>query len=859
MRNIGKIFAAIIFALALPCLAQAQSNPGWGYKDVPTPAQWNAQWSSKQDWLGAPPILTTGGTLTGPLITVPSTASISGLNIPAGAAPTSPNNGDFWSTSAGFFGRVNGSTVGPFVSTATIGDATNSAKGISQCDGVTITCSGGVITAIGAAATSIAVGSTTISSGTSGNILYDNAGTLGNIATTGTGNVVLSASPTLTGTATLAAATFSGLVQVGTSNFESNGNVMTFPTTTATLARTDTGQTFTGTNTFGAVNLNAGGALSGTFSGSPTLSGSNFVTLANLTQSTAGAQFLGVTGASAGNYAPFTLASLPNLAAPNATFDLIPCVDHTTGTIKNCTPSGIAASVVSGVSSYNLLTGAVAGFASDKRIYVSTSGNDINNGLSPESAKLTLQAAVNAANPGGTVDAGAGIFTLTSTLAMQPGVTLTCSPGTIITQGNAQNLLNAIDFFTNTATGAQLDHCTIDGNRANNTDNSSVDFVDISTTANVKLTWNTFQNIPGVAVGVNGGQYVTIEHNICKNLHDFCIGLSGTVANTALHAQVHYNTAIGPYSNCIYVLQTDYNDISHNDCNPGVVIGGRNAMNVTISGTSVSWVSGVNFTGATPGQILVVNGGTELTIAVVTSPIAMTTTTSGGSLTNVRAAIGAADQISLNNPSYNRVCENTINGGATGGIVLSNESASTESLTSNIICNNTTTNTGAWGIAIEGSASFGTTFVLDTILIGNHVTDPGQAGVAGVDVGGYQLYSASSGRVNGMLIDGNYALDQFTQTGGYWLTGSGQNLATNVTFGFNHAKGFANNFKMNGYPTFASLPVSAIGKFAYIIDGNASFCGDSSCTTWGTIVTAGGGLLPLFLFNDGGNFTLAAK
>lgn len=43
----------------------------------------------------------------------------------------------------------------------------------------------------------LAVGTSTISGGTSGRILYDNAGVLGELATTGSGNVVLATSPTL--------------------------------------------------------------------------------------------------------------------------------------------------------------------------------------------------------------------------------------------------------------------------------------------------------------------------------------------------------------------------------------------------------------------------------------------------------------------------------------------------------------------------------------------------------------------------------------------------------------------------------------------------------------------------------------
>ena len=53
-------------------------------------------------------------------------------------------------------------------------------------------------------AASLTVGSTSISGGTTGRVLYDNAGTLGEATVTGSlGNVVLSASPTLSGTVTM--------------------------------------------------------------------------------------------------------------------------------------------------------------------------------------------------------------------------------------------------------------------------------------------------------------------------------------------------------------------------------------------------------------------------------------------------------------------------------------------------------------------------------------------------------------------------------------------------------------------------------------------------------------------------------
>ncbi len=54
-----------------------------------------------------------GGTLTGKVTTVTSGSSAASLNIPPGSAPASPNDGDLWSTTAGFYVRANGSTVGP--------------------------------------------------------------------------------------------------------------------------------------------------------------------------------------------------------------------------------------------------------------------------------------------------------------------------------------------------------------------------------------------------------------------------------------------------------------------------------------------------------------------------------------------------------------------------------------------------------------------------------------------------------------------------------------------------------------------------------------------------------------------------
>ena len=64
----------------------------------------------------------TGATsVSGAKTTLAATATgYASLNLPHGTAPTSPVNGDVWTTSAGIFTRINGSTVGPLIATPTI-------------------------------------------------------------------------------------------------------------------------------------------------------------------------------------------------------------------------------------------------------------------------------------------------------------------------------------------------------------------------------------------------------------------------------------------------------------------------------------------------------------------------------------------------------------------------------------------------------------------------------------------------------------------------------------------------------------------------------------------------------------------
>ena len=52
-----------------------------------------------------------GATFTGAIVTAVPTASAAFLNLPHGTAPTTPNNGDVFTTTTGLFARINGSTL----------------------------------------------------------------------------------------------------------------------------------------------------------------------------------------------------------------------------------------------------------------------------------------------------------------------------------------------------------------------------------------------------------------------------------------------------------------------------------------------------------------------------------------------------------------------------------------------------------------------------------------------------------------------------------------------------------------------------------------------------------------------------
>jgi hypothetical protein len=58
------------------------------------------------------------------------------INIPHGTAPTSPTNGDCWTTTGGLYCRINGATVGPY-GTGTGGNINSKDEGVSLTSATT--------------------------------------------------------------------------------------------------------------------------------------------------------------------------------------------------------------------------------------------------------------------------------------------------------------------------------------------------------------------------------------------------------------------------------------------------------------------------------------------------------------------------------------------------------------------------------------------------------------------------------------------------------------------------------------------------------------------------------------------------
>ena len=123
-----------------------------------------------------------GGTMTGELITLAPATGSSGFNLPPGTAPTAPNNGDTWTTSAGLYVQIAGATVGPLIA--------NLGYPLSFGSGAAVSNSATDYVSIGHMSNSATTDSINVPrNGTISNLFCRDSGSI----TAGTGTVVLTA------------------------------------------------------------------------------------------------------------------------------------------------------------------------------------------------------------------------------------------------------------------------------------------------------------------------------------------------------------------------------------------------------------------------------------------------------------------------------------------------------------------------------------------------------------------------------------------------------------------------------------------------------------------------------------------
>jgi len=162
----------------LASTSTARSNLGLGTMAVETAANYAAL---------------AGATFTGLVSTPASTTTTAGIRLPHGSAPTSPVNGDIWTTTTGLSYRINGATVSP-----------------ATLDGGTYT---GKITTVASTTTTAGFrlpNGTAPTSPISGDLWTTSGGFFANIGGFGTQQfAMLGAATTFTGNFTLSGATIS--------------------------------------------------------------------------------------------------------------------------------------------------------------------------------------------------------------------------------------------------------------------------------------------------------------------------------------------------------------------------------------------------------------------------------------------------------------------------------------------------------------------------------------------------------------------------------------------------------------------------------------------------------------------------
>jgi hypothetical protein len=293
----------------------------------------------------------------------------------------------------------------------------------------------------------------------------------------------------------------------------------------------------------------------------------------------------------------------------------------------------------------------------------------------------------------------------------------------------------------------------LDGNRSANADSSNFVQVRVGISRDVTIDNCEIFASSGYCIVNNSGPRTIVTRCRIYDYYQIAIAFYGSLGFLAGHiVSDNFITGIGVGA---VIVQTVVGARIVNNNISGLLVGGRDRrMTVNTEGSTVTHVSGPDFSNAKPGNFLVVNGGREFRILDVTSNTSMTVEGTLPTLSDAQASYGSGDLIGLISCQDVSVEGNLINYTATYGMGCS--TMGLDASNGNILFqNNSIRFAGKNAISVSKEHPGKGQTVLVSVL-GNMILNAGYAGgVAPNDRAAIILQSPVAGALSGVLLDGN--------------------------------------------------------------------------------------------------------
>lgn len=402
-----------------------------------------------------------------------------------------------------------------------------------------------------------------------------------------------------------------------------------------------------------------------------------------------------------------------------------------------------------------------------------------------------------------TVLHGSQALVYDATISVPDGVKLIGNKTGSFTQKSGKNLYDQFVM----GNGSEIRDVVIDGNWAGNPDTGPFAGIRVGNSSNCVVRGNVLRNFGGYAVVINAGTNNKIIGNRVSNFYNYGIIAYGTDLDAYNEISDNVVTDVG--WGCVSVANSNYCTVQGNTLigqffgKPGA----RQYVNTSVS--TVTWVSGPNFSGLRRGNFFVANGGGEWRIVSVDSATQITVDTSSNALptlSNVQAMTGAGDLLGYVQSSFGRVVGNTLREATTFGSGFSlGQSGAPCSF--NTFERNLIVNCGKNGFVASGALAGGGGVTENNSIKDNRFIACGcGAGIGSAErVAIYVQYGAENSVV-GLHVSGNEVIS-FSGDGqtAYWLGTSGNGANGTITVNDNAADyGVANgSVILNGIRSIA--------------------------------------------------------